>query len=256
MDISTITLVQAALVFAAGIAAGFVNSLAGGGSLIAIASLLFLGLPSPIANATNRVAIVLQNSVSVRAFRRAGLLDFRHTLQAVLPAGLGAVVGTLIAVEVPEGVFDVALAIVLILVVITVFLPPPKRVTGTFRSMSPRTARLVQGAAFFCTGVYGGFVQSGVGFLLIVVVSMIHESDLVASNAIKVSVVLAFGTISLAIFAFHSMVVWSVGLLLAAGTMVGAWIGVHAALRHGTGFVRWVIIASAGAAALRLVGIL
>lgn len=256
MDISSITILQAAVIFAAGVVAGFVNSLAGGGSLIAIASLLFLGLPSPIANATNRVAIVLQNSVSVRAFRRAGLLDFRHTLQAIVPAGLGAVAGTLIAVEVSERIFDIALAVVLVLVVITVFIPAPKAGSRRLHSRSKGASAILRGLAFFLTGLYGGFVQSGVGFLLIAVVSLIHESDLVATNAIKVSVVMAFGAISLAIFAFHGMVVWSAGLLLGAGTMAGAWIGVHAALRHGAGFVRWVIVASAGAAALRLLGVL
>lgn len=250
MDLTTLTPLQALVVVLAGVVAGFVNSLAGGGSLMAIAALLFIGLPSPVANATNRVTIVLQNAVSVNRFRRAGLLDFRDSLEAVLPAALGAVAGTLIAVEISEEIFDIALAIVLVLVVITVFLPAPKQKRVT--SVHP----FVRWIFFFFVGIYGGFVQSGVGFLLIAAISLSRGLDLVATNAIKVSVVIVFGAISLTIFAWNGMVVWSAGLLLGAGTMIGAWIGVHSAIRHGAGFVRWVVVASAVAAALRLVGVL
>jgi uncharacterized membrane protein YfcA len=189
-------------------------------------------------------------------------------------------------VEVSERIFDIALAIVLVLVVITVFLPAPGAAAGAGAGAgaaagagagaaagagaeAERPANLVarrdraslfrtvrQWVLFFFAGIYGGFVQSGVGFLLIAVISLSRGLDLVATNAIKVSVVIVFGAISLAIFAWNGMVVWSAGLLLGAGTMIGAWIGVHSAVRHGAGFIRWVVVASAGAAALRLLGVL
>ncbi len=270
MDLSSISLLQAVVVFVAGIGAGFVNSMAGGGSLMAIAALLFIGMPSTIANATNRVAIVMQNSVSVGRFRRAGLLDLRDTMTAVVPASLGAIVGTLIAVEIPEQIFDIALAVVIVLVLITVFLPSPGSRSNSrpnadsdtdFDATLPALSRsrpvlfaIAQGTAFFVVGIYGGFVQSGVGFLLLAVIRWIRGYDLVASNAVKVSIVVVFGAISLAIFAVNGMVVWSAGILLGLGTMVGAWLGVHLAIRHGSGFVRWVVVLSALAAALRLLG--
>lgn len=256
MDWSTISLLQASAVLVAGIAAGFVNALAGGGSLMAIASLLVIGLPSPVANATNRVAIVMQNAVSVRRYHRAGVLEFGDSLGAALPAALGAAVGAFTAVEVPERVFDIALAVVLVLVVVTVFLPQPAARRTEEHPVQRGTGGVVgRSLLYFLVGIYGGFVQSGVGFLLIATITMTRGFDLVRANALKVSIVIVFGAISLAIFAVNGMIVWSAGLLLAAGTMIGAWLGVHAAVTHGSGFVRWVVVASAGAAALRLLGL-
>lgn len=250
---------EAGLVFLAGVATGFVNTLAGGGSLIAISALIFLGLPSPIANATNRVGIVFQGATGTWRYRRSGRLRLGEAVSAAVPAGLGAIVGVSLAVEVSERVFDVALGVVLVLVIATVFIPAPVGSEGRFATLRnawsiryPRTMAILRFAVFFVVGVYGGFVQAGVGFLLITAITFTMGHDLVTTNGIKVLVILVFATISLVVFSAHGMVAWVAGLLLALGTTAGSWIGVHASVKGGAGFIRWVVVLAAGAAAVRL----
>ena len=120
---SEITII--ALLLITGVISGFVNTIAGGGSILAFLTMLLIGIPSTVANATNRVSIVAQSAVATLQFRRARKLARRNDwLSTALPALGGAVVGSLVAVELPVEVFDVALAIVLLLVVAGLFLKP------------------------------------------------------------------------------------------------------------------------------------
>lgn len=241
---------QLGLLLAAGVVAGFVNTLAGGGSLLTIPALIFLGMPSPIANGTNRVAILLQNMMSTWRFQRRGTLVVREAVLAAVPAGAGAVAGALVAVELPEEVFDVALGVVLILVMITMFLPR-RSATESARAM-PAWLRVL---VFFGIGIYGGFIQAGVGFLLISAITVAFGHDLVGTNAIKVAIVMALTAVALVIFALHGAVIWAAGLILAVGTVAGAWIGVRFAVKRGAKAIRWVVVAAAMASALRLFGV-
>jgi uncharacterized membrane protein YfcA len=231
--------------------AGFVNTLAGGGSLLTLPALIFLGLPSPVANGTNRVAILMQNAVSTLRFRRQGMLEIRSSGPAVASAIAGAVLGAFIAAELPEEVFDIALAVVLVLVVLTLFIRKPVPGDDAF---SARSIRL-QIPIFFVIGVYGGFIQAGVGFLLITGITWLLGMDLVRTNATKVLIILVYSLFALAIFTIYGQVVWLLGLILGVGNMVGAWIGVRFAVKRGAKAVRWVIVAAVAASALRLLGV-
>lgn len=227
------------------------NTLAGGGSLLTLPALIFLGLPSPVANGTNRVSVVMQTAVATGRFQRTGKLDIRSSGPAVVFSILGAIGGAFIAAELPEEVFDIALAVVLVLVVLTLFVRTPAGGEGA--TVGPTW---LQAPVFFAIGVYGGFVQAGVGFLLISGVTWLLGLDLVRTNAVKVLIVLVYSVFALAIFAFYGQVVWLLGIVLGVGSMIGAWIGVHFAVKRGAGAVRWVIVAAVAASALRLLGVI
>ncbi|MCD4700730.1 MAG: TSUP family transporter, partial [Candidatus Aegiribacteria sp.] len=97
------TLINAILLFLAGIAAGFVNVNAGGGSFLTIPLLIILGgLPATAANGTNRIAVLIQNIIAVKNFRRHGFRDIRQGLKLGISAMVGAVIGSIIAVDIPE----------------------------------------------------------------------------------------------------------------------------------------------------------
>lgn len=269
---------QLSILVVAGIIAGFINTLAGGGSLLTLPALIFLGLPSPIANGTNRVSVILQNTTSVWRFHRAGKLDVRTALIASLPAMVGAIIGALVAVELPEEVFDIALGVVIVLVVAQMLIPKrkPRRQppvtgdgadgvgSGTEASATESTgddvhrapSSWVQAILFFFIGIYGGFIQAGIGFLLISTITMAFGTDLIRTNAIKVTIVGALTLVALAIFAVNGSVVWSAGLILAVSSSIGAWLGVRFAIKRGAKAIRWVVIIAAGASALRLFGII
>lgn len=240
------------LVLAGGIA-GFVNTLAGGGSLLTIPALIFLGIPSTVANATNRVAVLLQSLLGAERFRRKGELEVGAAWQAALPGLLGAIVGALIASNLSDAVFDFILGLVLIVVLLTMFIRKP---TGGGQTPAWTRSPWVRLPVFFLIGVYAGFIQAGVGFLLISAISVLLDQDLVKTNATKLLVVVFFTILALIVFAFYGKVLWHYGLLLGVGSMAGAWVGVNFAVRRGAGAVRWVIVAAVALSSLRLFGIL
>lgn len=242
---------QLSLVVLAGLVGGFVNTLAGGGSLLTIPALLFMGVPAQLANGTNRVAILLQTIVSTWRFQRRGAIDVRQAVSVAVPGLIGAVGGAIIAVEIPPEVFDYALGVVLLLVLITLFVPRSALVNLSTSAL-PSWVRPV---VFFFIGMYGGFIQAGVGFLLISGITITMGLDLVRTNALKVVVIFLQTVVALVIFAVYGSVLWGAGLLLALGTTTGAWLGVRFAVTRGAHAVRWVVVAAAGASALRLFGV-
>jgi uncharacterized membrane protein YfcA len=213
---------------------------------------VFFGLPSPVANGTNRVAILMQNIVSLIRFRQKGKLEARRSALAVASAMAGAIGGSLIAAELPEEVFDIALASVLLLVVATLFIRKPTSTSDKERA----APGWLQIPVFVGVGLYGGFVQAGVGFLLITGITWLLGLDLVKTNATKTFVIACYSVLALSIFTIYGQVFWIMGLIVGAGSMLGAWIGVHFAVKRGSKAVRWVIVAAAGASALRLIGVL
>lgn len=237
---------QASLLIGVGIVAGALNVIAGGGSFLTLPVLIFLGLPASLANGTNRVGIVLQNVVAVERFDHHGVLDRRSALWAALPATIGSVFGTWAALRISDDAFERLLAILMVVFAL-LSLWPPKRSASAARNGS----RLALGCGFFVVGVYAGFVQAGVGFLILAVTSF-AGLDLVRGNAVKVLSILAASILSLAMFAWRGQVDWLLGLALAIGMMIGGALGARATLRGGHRFVRLVVTVTVIAFAIKL----
>ena len=242
------------LLFAAGLVAGVLNVIAGGGSFLTLPILMFLGLPAGVANGTNRVGILLQNVGAVWSFQRDGVLDLRSLLWAALPSIPGAVVGVWLALIVSDQAFQRILA--LLMVTLSLWTLWSKRRTDLANATAAGTAlspaRLASVAlAFFFIGVYGGFVQAGVGFLILAATTALGL-DLVRGNAVKVLTVLCFTALSLALFAWNGRVYWLMGLVLAAGTTTGGIIGARLTVLKGHRWVRTVVTVAMVAFALKL----
>ncbi len=108
-----------------GTAAGFINTFAGGGSMLVVPFLIFIGLPANVANATNRIAILLQNVVSVSvAFKQKKILDFKTDSKLLLPVALGSIAGAFIAVDINEEIFKKVIAGLLIVMFFMLLLNP------------------------------------------------------------------------------------------------------------------------------------
>ncbi|MEM7350375.1 MAG: TSUP family transporter [Acidobacteriota bacterium] len=232
-----------ALLIAVGVVAGTLNVLAGGGSFLTLPVLIFLGLPPSIANATNRLAIFLQNVGAVWSFERFGVLDRSALLWAALPAALGALPGTWLALTISDRAFQKTLALLMVGVTLWT-LWTPKRGSGDDRAgasaAAARPHRLILGGGFFLAGLYGGFVQAGVGFLILAVTTA-AGLDLVRGNAVKVLSILCFTGISLTLFAWQGRVVWLTGASLAVGTVIGGLLGAHLTVHKGHSWVRGVV---------------
>ncbi len=231
------------LLFLAGGIAGVINVVAGGGSFLTLPLLIFLGLPASVANGTNRVAILLQNVGAVWGFHRYGVLDWRAVFWAAAPATVGSVFGVWAALVVSDEAFKKILAGLMVAVTLWTLWNPLGR---TATDSPAQGVQERQGAmptlalGFFVIGLYGGFVQAGVGFFILAVTTM-AGLDLVRGNAVKVLSVLIFTTVALGIFAWEGKVHWPLGLTLAAGNVLGGLLGVRLTVLKGHAWVKGVV---------------
>lgn len=251
----TLELWKIALILATGTLAGIINTLAGGGSMLTLPMLIFLGLPSATANGTNRIAIEVQNILAVLGFKRKGVANWKLSLQLAIPATVGAIIGSSIAVDIPGHVFRRVLAVTMLLVLGLILWSPTRRLKE--REVSMTTGRRVAAAvALFCVGLYGGFIQAGVGFLFIATLVAVMGMDLVTTNSHKVFIVGVYTVFSLGVFALNGRINWGLGLILAAGNGLGGWLGSHIAVSKGEKWVRAVLVVAVLAMALRLSGLI
>lgn len=238
---------QYLLLMAAGIVSGIVNVLAGGGSFLTLPILIFLGLPAVVANGTNRVGVLMQNLSAVWGFHSAGVLEWRWALIASIPAVAGSALGTWAALHVGDELFRRILAIFMIVITIgTLFAPEPR---ADHASRSSRS--WIVGLGFFLVGVYGGFLQAGVGFLVLAITSW-SGLDLVRGNAIKVVSVFLVTVLALAIFVASDAIHWPMGVALGIGNALGGFIGVHLAVKKGHAWLKGVVAITVVALAIRL----
>jgi uncharacterized membrane protein YfcA len=239
MSIDTAVLLYAA-VPVVGFAAGFINTLAGSGSLITLPVLIMLGLPANVANGTNRVGILIQNVVSVLTFRKQGALEFAGSHRLIVPAVAGAFVGAVLAVDLDEALLNRTIG-VLMLLMLGVILARPRRWLEAHADGSP-IGYAWQVPIYFGIGVYCGFIQAGAGIFLLAGLVLGSGFDLVRGNAMKNLIVLIVTVAALAVFIANDQVRWGLGLLLAVGQAAGAWLAAHMAVRRGAAFVRWILI--------------
>ncbi len=250
MTIGDLTPLHLIILFVAGTGAGFINTLAGGGSLLTIPALLLVGVPSNLANATNRVAVVMQSFVGAAQFRRRKVYIVSESLPMLVPAFVGSIVGAVAAAQMEQRVFDIVLGVVLVAVLVTLFYKPHHDTT------IPVPPRWVSIPVFFVIGLYGGFIQTGVGFLLISGITLVFRFDLVKTNALKLLVVALYSLFALAIFAWYGHVLWLHGLIMGLGNVTGVSLGVRFAVRRGAAAVRWIVVGAVVLSALKLFGIL
>ncbi len=237
------------LLLAGGLVAGFVNTVAGGGSVVSLPILMeVVGLPATVANGTNRIAILLQNVAGVSNFAKGGVLEPRRVLPLVPALVLGAVVGAWTATQVSPIAMRKVFAVVIVLVALTVVIRPSRWLEDAERRLREPWRFLV----FFGIGLYGGFVQAGVGFLLLAGLVLGSGFDLVRGNAAKVFLVLLYVPFTLILFWRAGQVAWVPGLVLAVGNMAGALVASHLAMKKGARWIRWVLVLAAVVAATRM----
>lgn len=232
---------EVAALIISGVFVGFINTLAGGGTIISFSIFLFLGLPIDVANGTNRIAVILQNITSVSTFRKKNILDFKKGTWLAVPAVIGSIIGAQIAVDINKAVFEKAFAIVMIMMIFFLFFNSSKYLMGREHKMKEKVD-WIQMLIMFLIGLYGGFVQVGVGYFLLMAIVLGAGYDLVRANAIKVWIVLLYTPFTLVVFLMNGAVNWKYGLIHAIGNMLGAFIASHLAIHKGVMFVKWVII--------------
>lgn len=241
-------------VIGVGFLAGFINTLAGSGSLLTLPLLMFLGLPANVANGTNRIAILLQNVVGVSSFKQQKVLNVKMGLWLAIPTIVGSVVGAQIAIELDEQIMKRVIGALLVVMFLLILLKPGSWIKDQVGHVHAKP-NVFQVVVFFFIGIYGGFIQAGVGLFLLAGLVMGAGVDLVKANALKVFIVLLYTPVALAIFMLNDQVNYKWGLILAVGNMLGAFVGARVAVSWGATFVRWVLLTVILISASKLLGL-
>ena len=172
----------------------------------------------------------------------------------MVPAVLGSIVGAFIAVEIDVVLLKKIIAVLMILMLLLVLFKPEIWIKEQAGVVDPKPT-VYQYITFFLIGIYGGFIQMGVGFLLLGGLVLGCGHNLVKANAVKVFIVLIYTIFSIGIFMYYDQVNWLAGLILAAGNMGGAWLGVHFSIRGGAKYLRYVLIFAMVIVILNLFGV-
>jgi len=235
------SIIEITILIVAGIFVGFINTLAGGGSVISLSVFMFMGLSPTIANGTNRITIAMQTLTAVASFKQQKVLEHKKAIILSIPALIGSFIGALIAVDINDIIFERVFAGVMIVMLFFILFKPQKYLYGR-EEILKKKINIWQILIFFFIGIYGGFIQVGMGYFLLAGIVLGAGFDLVKANAVKVFIALSIVLVALTIFLINSQVQWIPGLIMGAGSIVGALIASRLAVKKGINFVRYVII--------------
>lgn len=245
------SLMEGLLLIGAGLFAGFINTIAGGGSLLTMPLLIFMGLPPVEANASNRVALFVQNIFAVQGFRSKGVFVFPFSLWLGISATLGAILGAQLAIDIKGATFNKILALVMVLVMVLTLLKP-YLTAKNLEEQFTRGKTTLSIILFFGVGIYGGFIQAGVGFLVIAALTNIHGLGMAKTNSIKVMVILFYTFAALLVFYFEDKIRWEYGIILAIGNAAGGWIASRWSVGKDDKWIRLILLITVFSLAIKL----
>lgn len=235
------------ILIAVGTIAGFINVSAGGGSTLTLPTLIFLGLDASAANGTNRIAILLQNVSAVQSFKQERFFDFKTSLKLSVFTLPGAIAGAVLAVRLEDEIFQKILGIVMIGIIISMILP-----TNSVRNDQQNKPNIGIYLSMIGIGFYGGFIQVGVGFLLMGSLKYLVKLNLVLINMHKVFIVLIYTMPALFIFMITDNVNWLFGITLAIGNALGGWWAAKISVKKGEKFIKIVLVVAVLIMSLKL----
>ena len=243
-------LLNYALLAGVGLIAGALNTVAGGGSFLTLPFLIVFGLPATEGNGTNRLAVLLQSLTALFGFRRWGerwdmdgdRVERRLALVGTIPILVGSVLGAWLSLSVGDQAFKKILSLLMVAVTVWTLWDPFEKKTSSLRGQGDRYG-VTHVLLFLLVGLYGGFVQAGVGFLILAVTTY-SGLDLARGNAVKVFGVLLLAGVSLIFFAWNGTIDWPIGLALGVGSAVGGLLGAGLSAHIGPAWIQRVVIAA------------
>lgn len=240
------------IIFAIGIVVGFINIAAAGGSLISLPLLIFFGVPSTMANGTNRIAIFVQNLSALYVFYKQKVFEWKLCLKLSLPTIVGAILGSMYAIELPDEAFDKILAIVTMVVLILILFKPHQKVKRKEVEINTKRMILLM-IAFFFIGFYGGFIQAGVGFLIIASLTLLAGNmSLAQMHSVKTIIITIYLIFSIALFVSSDNIDWGFAVALSLGSLIGGGLGSRFALNISEKYLKIFMIVVIGGLSLYL----
>jgi len=241
------------LMIIAGFAAGFINTLAGSGSILTLPLLLYLGLPASMANATNRINVIFQNLTGAVTFYRGRLLDIRAAVILGIPAVMGSILGAMIAVSLDEKTMRMVIGCAMVMIAVLIQFNSARWLTEHVMAGlgKPKWFHMV---LMFVLGIYAGFIQLGVGVFILTTLVMGIGYDTRHANAVKVAIILVVNLAATIIFQGNHQINWTLGLIIAAGSMLGAWVAARYAIHWNPKWIYRLLILVVILTAMNLLG--
>jgi uncharacterized membrane protein YfcA len=235
---------EMAVLILAGLAGGFINVMAGGGSVITVPVMIFLGIPGPIANGTNRLPIMVQNISASLTYMRHGIPQKKLIVSLSLCALPG--------VSIPTDTFNFVLAGVMALVLIAMVVGPHSVSMNDAAHLS-KSRKILGHVLMLGAGFWGGFIQIGMGFILLPILHRALGLDLVTANIHKVFIILIYTTAALFVFGSQLPLLWWVGGIMAIGNAVGGWLGARLTLTGGARVIRIIVVLAVAGMIVKLI---
>lgn len=239
------------LLVVAGFLAGIVNTIAGGGSFLTLPALMLFGLDPKVANATNRVAILFSSGSSALTFYRHGHLDRKLATRLTWPTVMGVPVGALMAIYLPAAAFEPVFGLIFLAMAV-VLISNPKRIAEMQKVATESPSKIA--VAFFGIGIYVGFIQAGMGILVLLAMSLLNSGDLVASNGVKNWIAFIVTITATIVFAFYGLIDWLPGLVMGTGNLLGGVVGAKLAIKKGNRLIFVFLVIVMIATGTKLVG--
>jgi len=222
--------------------------------LLTLPFLMFLGLPANVANGTNRIALLMQNVVATSSFKQLNVFKFKEGIYLTLPAIAGAIPGAMLAANIDKAFLEKFIGVLLIIMFIFILVKPERWIKQKHTQKTKFGA--IQIITFFFIGLYGGFIQAGIGFFLISSLVLVAGADLIKANALKLFIVLIYNSFALIVFILNKQVNFEFGLIVGAGNMLGAFIGTRVAVKYGPKLARIILMIGLVFASLKIFGVI
>jgi uncharacterized membrane protein YfcA len=250
-----LTWISIIILICSGFVVGFINTLAGGGTVISLSVFMFFGLPPLVANGTNRIAILFQNLTAVAYFQQNKLINWKKVVRLSIPTILGSLTGATIAGFLSNKWFLNIFAVVVILFGISMIINPNRYIQERKDPIEQKIP-FWQYFIYFLLGIYGGFVHVGIGYMFLAALALGSGYNLMRANVLKNVLVLSYIPFSLLIYAWQGNVCWSFGLIHAIGNILGAALAAHLAIKKGAAFIRYIVLFLIGIVILQLLEII
>ena len=239
------------LLIALGFIAGFLNTVAGGGTLLTLPILIFMGLPAPLAQGTNRVAILLQTFTAVKGFKSKGVSTYPFSLYVGIASLIGSIIGAYLALDFDGKAFNRMLAVVMIMVLFLTLYNPNKNTESLTEKLTGK-ALYISLVVFFFLGIYGGLINAGIGFLMLVALPYINGMNLLRANATKVFVAFVYTIGAVVVFAINDKIDYGLAAVLSVGNVSGAWFGSRWSVKKDEKVIKMFLVVTVTALAIKL----
>lgn len=237
----TTSIETAFLLISSGIAVGFINTLAGGGTIISITTFMAMGLPIVTAAGTNRIPIIMQNLVASIIFKKKKMFSFKAAFKICLPMMIGALISAQFTIMLDTTIFSYIFMAGLIFFAFLLF----NKADVWERTESLPNIRITKRERIymFLIGLYAGSIYVGMGYMVLSVLVLSMGYDVIRANAMKNMMALILGPVAIIPFIISGNVNYEMGLIHGIGNIIGAYLGTTFAIKLGAKFIRYLLVA-------------